>query len=153
MKKNQIEIDDIDKNIINELINNSKLSFREIAKKVKVSTATAMNRIKKLEKEEIIQKYITKIDYEKLNYDFEIIVEIRIAKGKTIDVQKKIAKDKNVYKVMDITGDFDAMVFARFLSRRAMDNFLKKIQTYNFVERTYTRIILNNVSDEELVIG
>jgi Lrp/AsnC family transcriptional regulator, regulator for asnA, asnC and gidA len=147
------KIDSVDKKIMNELITNSKLSYREVAKRVKVSTATAMNRIKRLEKEGIIEKYVTKINYDKLKYDFEIIVEMRIAKGKLFEIENKIAKNKNVYKVMDITGDFDAMIFAKFLSRRAMDGFLKKIQTYNFVERTRTRIVLNNVSDEELLIG
>jgi Lrp/AsnC family transcriptional regulator, regulator for asnA, asnC and gidA len=147
-----MKIDEIDKKILNELIINSKLSYRDIAKNVKVSTVTVMNRIKKLQKEKIIKKYVTIIDYEKLMYDFEIIVEMRISNGKLFEVEKKISSHPNVFKVIDITGDFDALVFARFTSRARMDTFIKKIQTHNFIERIKTRIILNNISNKEQLI-
>jgi Lrp/AsnC family transcriptional regulator, regulator for asnA, asnC and gidA len=147
-----MKIDEIDKKILNELIINSKLSYRDIAKNVKVSTVTVMNRIKKLKKEKIIKKHVTIIDYEKLKYDFEVLIEMRISNGKLIEIENKISSHSCVYKVIDITGDFDALVFARFTSRRRMDTFIKKIQTYKYIERIKTRIILNNICDKEQLI-
>jgi len=145
-----MKLDHVDKDIINSLIVDSKLSYRDIGKKVKVSVATAMNRVKRLEKEGIIKRYTTIIDYDKIGYDLEVMIEVRISKGKLFKVEKEIAHHPNVFGVYDLTGDFDATILARFKNRRQMDNFLKKIQTYDFVERTNTRIILNTIKEKQI---
>jgi DNA-binding Lrp family transcriptional regulator len=67
--------EETDKKILNILVDNSKLSLRQIAKKADISVATAMNHIKKLEKEKIIRKYTVKIDYEKIGYDIEVVLK------------------------------------------------------------------------------
>ena len=147
-----MQLEETDKKILNILIDNSRLSLRQIAKKADVSVATVMNHIKKLEKEKIIRKYTTELDYESIGYDVEVMVDIRISKGKLFEVEKKISTHPNVFAIYDTTGDFDASILARFKSRRKMDNFLKKIQTYDFVERTYTKIILNTMKEENIGI-
>jgi len=147
-----MELDEIDKKVLNALIENSKLSLREIAKKADVSVATAMHRVNNLEKEGIIKKYTTLVDYPKLGYDVEVLIEVRISKGKLFQVEKEIAHHPNVFAVYDLTGDFDAGILARFKNRRQMDTFLKKIQTYDFVERTNTRMILNTIKEKQVEV-
>lgn len=145
-----MDLDPKDKKILNILVENSRLSLRQIAKKAKVSVATVMHHVKKLEKDGIIKNYTAKLDYEKVGYDVEVIIEIRISKGKLFEVERKIAMHPNVFAVYDITGAFDAVVLARFPTRRQMDNFLKKLQTYDFVERTETKLILNTIKEENI---
>ena len=145
-----MEIDEKDRNIINVIISDSRLSYRQIAKKVGLSAVTVLNRIKKLEKEKIIKGYSTIIDYERLGYDVGVIIQIRISKGKLFDVEQKISVHPNVSIVYDHTGDFDATIVAKFKSRKFMDRFLKKIQTYDFVERTETKLILNTLKEEQI---
>lgn len=147
-----MRLEEKDKKILNILVENSRLSLRQIAKKANISVATVMHHIKKLEKERIIKNYTTKFDYEKVGYDVEVMIEIRISKGKLFEVERKIAMNPNVFAVYDITGAFDAVVLARFPTRRLMDNFLKKLQTYEFVERTETKLILNTIKEENIYV-
>lgn len=147
-----MELDQTDKSILNVLAENSRLSLRQIAEKVKVSVATVMHRLDKLEKEEIIRNYTSKIDYEKIGYDIEVLIEIRISKGRLLDVERKIATHPSVFAIYDVTGVFDAVILARFKNRRQMDNFLKKIQTYEFVERTETKLILKTIKEENIIV-
>ncbi len=147
-----MELRDADKKILNIVVENSRLSLRQIAKKADLSVATVMHHLKQLEKESVIKKYTAKIDYEKAGYDVEVIIEVRISKGKLFEVEKKIASHPNVFAVYDITGTFDAIILARFRTRRQMDNFLKKLQTYEFVERTETKLILNTIKNESIFI-
>ena len=137
-----MEISETDRKILGVMIANSRLSLRDIAKKIGVSVATVMHHVKSLEDAGIIKGYTAKIDYEKSGYDIEVIIEIRISKGKLIEVERKIATHPNVFAIYDITGTFDAVILARFKSTRQMDAFLKKIQSYEFVERTETKLIL-----------
>jgi len=46
------------------------------------------------------------------------------------------------------------MVYSLLLAppRKGMNNFLKKIQTYDFVERTNTRLILNTIKEKEIEV-
>ena len=145
-----MRIDELDKKIINILLEDSRLSYRQIAQKLKISTATVINRIHNLEKEGIIKKYTANIDYEKLGYDIPVIIELKITKGKLFEVEKKISKNPNVSFVYDTTGELDATLIARFKTRRAMDNFLKHIQAYDFIERTNTKLILNVIKEENM---
>lgn len=146
------KIDRLDKKILDLLLDDSRLSYRKIAGKLRVSTATIMNRINNLNKQGIIKKYCILMDYDKLGYDIEVIIELRISKGKLFEVEQRIATHPNVTAVYDITGDFDAVVIARFESRKEMDDFLKKIQKYDFVERTFTKFVLHTLKEEPLKI-
>src|SRR3989338_8605858 len=143
-------IEKIDRKILNVLMENSRLSMRQIAKKANVSAATVMHHIRKLERDKVIRGYTTKVDYEKIGYDVEVIIEIRISKGKSFEVERKIALHPNVFAVYDITGQFDVLVLARFKTRREMDKFIKILQTYDFVERTETKLILNTIKEENI---
>ena len=145
-----MKIDKTDEQIINELISNAKIPLRELASKLKVSFVTVMNRIKRLEKEGVIKGYNTKINYEKLNYGVHVLIEIRIAKGKLFELEKKIARNPGVYAVYDTTGEYDATILAKFKSTRTMDTFLKNIQTFDFVEKTNTKLVLNTIKEGQI---
>src|SRR3989338_10256738 len=147
-----MEIDSTDKKIVNIVLENSRLSLRQIAKKAKVSVVTVLNHMKRLEKEGLLKKYTAKIDYEKAGFDVEVLIEIRISKGKLFEVENKIAIHPNVFAVYDLTGSFDCLILARFQNRRQKDSFLKKIQTHEFVERTETKFILNTIKEENIGI-
>ena len=151
MEKSE-KIDELDKKILNLLLEDSRSSYRKISRILKVSPATIMNRINNLNKD-IIKKYSVLLDYEKIGYEIEVIIELRISKGELIEVEKKIATHPNVVAVYDITGDYDAVIIAKFKNRKTMDSFLKKIQSYDFVERTFTKFVLHTIKEEPLAIN
>jgi len=150
MKKER-KIDKIDTKILNILLKNSRLSYRKIARMLKVSTATIMNRVNNLNKK-VIKKYSVLLDYDEIGYEIEAIIELSISKGKLIEVEKRIAIHPNVFAVYDIMGDFDAVVIARFKNRKSLDSFIKKIQTYDFVEDTFTKFVLHTIKEEPLIV-
>jgi DNA-binding Lrp family transcriptional regulator len=142
-KGTYIDIDDKDKKILEVLMENSRLSFRAIAKKTSLSTATVINRIKRLKDDDIIKGYTTKIDFEKIGYDLLAMIQVKISRGKFEQVENKIASNQHVIGMFDVTGDFDALILARFKSRKTLDYFIKRIMTYENIERTSTRLVLN----------
>lgn len=143
-------MDHVDNEILAHLQSEGRDSYREIAKSLGLSPATVMKRVKDLEKNGVILGYSARIDYDKLGFDLHVIVDVRVAKGKLTQIEKKIAWDPNVLMVFDNTGSFDATVIARFKNRWGLDRFIKRLQTYDFVERTETKLILNTIKDEGL---
>ena len=140
-------LDATDTRILAVLMGNARLSYRQLGKHLKLSAATVMTRVKQLEQGGVIKGYAARLDYDKLSYDVMVLIEMRISRGKLLEVEKKIAAHPNVVAIYDHTGAFDALVVARFKSRKSMDQFLKKLQTYDFVERTETSLVLNTTKE------
>ena len=69
-------IDEIDKKILMYLIDNTRIPFTEIAKKMNVSAGTIHVRVKKLEDAGIIKGSTLVINYEKMGYRFVAYVGI-----------------------------------------------------------------------------
>ncbi|PIN85692.1 MAG: AsnC family transcriptional regulator [Candidatus Diapherotrites archaeon CG11_big_fil_rev_8_21_14_0_20_37_9] len=147
-----VPVDSVDFDLLRVIEKDAKLSLRKVAKKAGVSVATVMNRLHKLEKDGVIKNYSAVLDYEKLGYEFQAIIDVNVSKGMLFQVEKKIAAHPNVAAVYDITGHFDVMVIAYFKSRRSLDAFLKKVQGYEFVQKTETRIILNTIKEEQVKV-
>ena len=146
-------IDATDKKILQILQVNARLSFREVAKKAQVSVVTVMHRVKALQEQRIITSYTILCDEEKLGYDIQAVINLRISKGKLFEVERSIAILPEVFALYDLTGEFDALIIAKFKSRKNLDAFLKRIQRFDFVERTQTSLVLNTIKEKPLALS
>ena len=145
-------MDKLDHNIIFSLNANGRKSYRNIAKELKVSLSTISNRLKRLEEEGIIERYIPVINKEKTGYNLTAVINLKLTHGKLIEVQEKISKDNHVSAVYDITGDWDSLIVAHFSDRRDLNSFIKRVLSMDFVERSNTQLVLNIVKDEKRVM-
>lgn len=146
--RRKIELDETDVKILKLLLSNSRLSFREIARHLNLSVGTVISRIKSMEKERIVKWYAAIVDHEKLGYELTAVIEITVSKGKLLEVEKEVAKLKNVCAVYDITGLTDALIIAKFRRRQELSEFVKKILAMPFVERTNTHLVLTTVKED-----
>lgn len=146
-------MDDLDEKILEKLNENARKSYREIARELNVSLTTVANRIKKLEDEKVIERYIPVINQEKIGYDLTAIINVKISHGKLLEVQERISKDSHVSGVYDITGEWDSLIIARFKDRRDLNGFIKGVLSMANVEKTNTQLVLNIVKNEKRVLN
>ena len=140
-------IDELDLEILKILSEDGRRSHRSIAKDLNKSHLTIKKHIDELEGEDIIKGYSVNIDYEKLGYDFIALIELTISKGEMIKVQEQIGNEPNVFAVYDITGTYDAIILARFKTRQELNELVKKINSYEYIVRTNTHLVLNIVKE------
>ena len=143
-----MNLDKTDRAILQALLVDSRASQRELSRIVGVAQGTITNRLKKLESQNIIQGYSVVLDPESVGWSMTIMAGLRIAKGKMIDVQQKIAADPRVFSVYDVTGDWDSMVLARVRDRADLDNLTKTVFTLEGVTRSFTHVVLNTVKED-----
>jgi DNA-binding Lrp family transcriptional regulator len=146
-------MDDIDTKILEQLNENARKSYREIARKLDVSLTTVANRIKKMEGDHIIERYIPLINQEKVGYDLTAVINVKISHGKLLEIQQRISKDVHVSDVYDITGEWDSLIIAHFKDRRDLNSFIKGVLSIDNVEKTNTQIVLNIVKNEKRVMN
>jgi DNA-binding Lrp family transcriptional regulator len=144
----QLSIDKTDEKILRELLADSRLSHRQIARKLRLSVGTVSTRIKKLKSKGIIKYYTSILNHEKLGYELTTITEITVSKGKLLEMEKEIAKMPNVCAVYDVTGLTDAIIIAKFKSREGLSKFTKSLLALPFVERTNTHVVLTTVKED-----
>jgi DNA-binding Lrp family transcriptional regulator len=90
MKSRKIE--ELDRKILNVLNRNARMSFRRIAKELRISPTTLCDKVKKLEKSGVLKGYIPLIDTESVGYDLMAIISLRVKQEKDTEVQKAITK-------------------------------------------------------------
>jgi len=142
-----MSLDKIDEKILKNLMVDARLSARQMALKLGMSTVTILSRIKKLEKEKIIKGYTAIIDHEKLGYDLTAIIEI-IAKKDILNIEEKLSKIENVCGVYDITGNTDTVIVAKFKERNELSTFVKSLSAMPNVENTITHVVLNTAKED-----
>jgi len=141
------DLSDLDWDILKELSKDGRLSFRSLSETFDKSPVTIKRHIEFLEDEGIIKGYGITIDYEKLGYEIIAVIELTISKGKMLEVEEDIAKNPNVFGVYDITGEYDALITARFRTRNELSQLVKEVNSYEYVIRTNTHLILNIVKE------
>lgn len=144
----RVNIDDVDRKILNELMRDSRRSYRAIARRAGISVGTALNRIRRLEKNGVIKGYTAVLDHEKLGYQLTVLAEITVSKGKLLEMEQAIGKLPNTTAVYDITGMTDALVIAKFRSREELSKFTKSLLSMPFVDRTNTHVVLTTVKED-----
>ncbi len=141
-------MDETDTKILKRLLADARSSYRKIAFEIGVSPPTVLNRISRLEKDNIIKSYSAIVDHVKLGFDLTAVIEITAVKNKINDVEKHISKLPNVCAVYDITGLTDMVIVAKFRNRRELSDFVKRDLSLPYVDRTNTHIVLITVKED-----
>ena len=141
------DLDETDIDILKILTEDGRTSHRKISEVLEKSPVTIKKHADKLEKEGIISNYGASINYENLGYDIIAFIELTISKGKMIEVEEKIASFPNIFGVFDVTGTFDALLLGRFQTRSELSEMVKKINSFEFIVRTNTHLILNVIKN------
>jgi DNA-binding Lrp family transcriptional regulator len=141
-------VDPTDRRILSLLQQECRLSFSKVAEKTDVSVGTAYNRVKSLEARGLVKGYSLLLDSAKLGYTLTAVIFVQ-ADGKYLTAaEKEIAQGENVLAVYDVTGDFDAVVIAKFRDREELNGFIKKMASAPHVKRTVTSVSLNVVKED-----
>lgn len=154
-----INIDDKDKQILELLKANSKLTSQQISKKTSIPITTIHNRIKKLESEGVITKYSITLNRKKTGKNIAAFIFIKVEynqennqtgiQGKTFSQEslaKKISSLPEVEEVCILTGETDILVKAAFEDVESLNDFIvKKLRNLQGIANTRTAVILSEL--------
>ena len=142
------ELEELDTAILRILSERGRVSHRSMADELGKSHLTIKKHVDDLEKKEIITGYSANIDLEKLGYDIIALIELTISKGKMLEVEQEIAKNPHIFAIYDVTGEYDALIFARFKNRGDLSKMIKEeLHASPYVERTNTHMVLNVIKE------
>ena len=110
---NEIHLDAVDLDILRCLQENARLTTKELAAKVNLTTTPVFERLKRLEREGFIKKYIAVLDAEKLNMGFVVFCSVKLKQMSKDVAQAFISVIKDIPQVVEcynISGEYDYML-------------------------------------------
>tara|TARA_R110002072_G_scaffold48716_9_gene133185 strand:+ start:15126 stop:15602 length:477 start_codon:yes stop_codon:yes gene_type:complete len=139
----KFKLDNVDHQILDMLIDNSRVPFTDIAKKHNVSAGTIHVRVKKMEDAGIITGSSLTVDYTKLGYSFIAYVGIFLQKtSQTKFVLERLKTIPNVTVAHITTGKFNIFCKIRAQDTTHAKDIIYEIDDIEGVLRTETMISL-----------
>jgi Lrp/AsnC family leucine-responsive transcriptional regulator len=120
-------IDEIDCSILALLARNSRVSLKDLAAEIHLSSPSTSERLQRLEERGVIRAYTIDIEPRLLGHALQAIVRIRPLPGRLQVVQKLIAATPEIAECDKVTGDdcFIARLFVR--SMEHLDKVVDRI--------------------------
>jgi Lrp/AsnC family leucine-responsive transcriptional regulator len=141
----------IDKKILRELQLDGRISFTELARRVGLTTTPCLERVKRMEREGVIQGYTTLLDPASLQAALVVFVQIRLSRtSQNIFAKfKKAAMALNaVQECYLVSGNFDYLIKARVADMNAYRILLgDTLLTLPGVQESTSYVVMEEVKE------
>jgi Lrp/AsnC family leucine-responsive transcriptional regulator/Lrp/AsnC family transcriptional regulator len=140
------KLDDTDMLLLKLLGEDSKVTMKELAARVNLSPSPVFERVKRLETQGYIKKYIALIDAEKLNYGLMIFCNIKLKhhdKSVGHAFVTDIMRLDEVVECYNISGDFDFLlkVYAKDM-KHYQDFVFNKLGSVKSIGSTHSTFVM-----------
>lgn len=144
-------LDDIDLRLLRILGNNSSYTIKELATQVNLSPTPVLQRVKRLENNGYIKKYIALLNPEKFSQGFIVFCNIKLKRhDKKIGNQfvKDILNIDEVTECYNVSGDYDFIlkVFARDM-KHYQDFVFNKLGSVESIGSTHSTFVMAEIKN------
>ena len=138
------------KAIIQILSRKAGLSSRALSKMLKIPISTVHRRIKKLEREGIIEGYKAIVKFEKTAWPIGALLMVNLAEvipGKghipKKDILRSLSRFNEIEEIIEVQAAyFDLILKARFESLKNQSNFVEELRCIEGIEEILSAIII-----------
>lgn len=147
-----MKLDHIDKQILNLLQQNARITNVELASKIGISPPAMLERVKRLEKGNYIKKYLAVINPDKVGKNIIALISVWLSAHQLSSIDsftKQINKFDEVLECYHIAGEEDFILKIISSSIKDVEEFLlKKLTKIPGVSKVNTKFVLSTVKYE-----
>lgn len=140
-------LDATDQKILELLQANAKLTIKEIAKQLNLSTTPIFDRMKKLEHDKVIKRYVALVDPAKVGKTLFAFVHISLKEHARPEVEKfveQVIVFTEVLECYHVTGDADFVLKVALENIEAYNQFvLERLSVVTNIGKVETRFCLS----------
>ncbi|HEX9974513.1 MAG TPA: Lrp/AsnC family transcriptional regulator [bacterium] len=143
------KFDEIDKKILNILQERGRITNANLAAEVGLSPPPMLERVKKLEKNGVITRYVAQVDPKKVERATIVYVSLTIARHriKSFDhVNQELNNFLEVLEIYHISGEEDYLIKVVVKDIQDYEQFLlKKLATIPAISRIKSNVVLSTI--------
>ena len=122
-----MHLDAVDLRILTELQQDSSLSNVELARRVHLSPSPCLMRVRHLESEGVIQRYVALCDTKSLGLGLNVFISITLkeqSRKALAEFEQRIAEHDEVMECYLMTGDSDYLIRVALADIAALERFI-----------------------------
>lgn len=148
----QIKIDSVDRNIIKVLQQEGRIANKELSERIGLTTTPTLERVRRLEREGVIEGYAAKVNKESVGRGFVAFVKVTL-KVHQLNLLEEftsaIQKIPEILACYHTTGDGDFLLQVVARDTKDYEQLMRnKLTTLPDVERLHTSIVLNTIKEQ-----
>ncbi len=142
-------LDDTDLKILRAMQENCRLTTKELAQKIHLSSTPTFERLRRLERMGYIHKYVAVLDADKLERGFVVYCNLtlrQINTGIATEFQKAVQEWPEVSECYNVSGDCDFMLKVYVASMKQYQEFLfNKVGVLDYVSRIQSTFVMDTL--------
>jgi len=140
-------LDDIDLRILRLLEQDARISWRELGEAVHLSPTSAADRVRRMERDGIIDGYSVRVDPAALGRTVRAVIDVSLGAGVHMDeFEERLAQREEVAFAAYVTGTADYSVIVECRGAEGLDAFVRWLRSEAGVSRTETKMLLRIVA-------
>jgi len=144
-------MDSIDKKLLQLLQADTKKTTKELSLKLNLSVTAVYERIKKLEREGIIEKYVVLLNRNKINKGFVVFCHLKLlqhTKEFINQFEKEVVKLDEVLECFHVSGDYDYILKICVKDMEEYREFMvTKLTTLQHIGSTHSTFMIGEVKN------
>jgi Lrp/AsnC family leucine-responsive transcriptional regulator len=120
-------LDDLDRTIIGILVEDARISLKDLAYQVGLSSPSTAERLRRLEERKVIRSFTVDVDSVALGYNLTAIVRVRPLPGMLHIVEKLIQETPEITECDKVTGDDCFIGKLQFRTMAQLDSILDRL--------------------------
>jgi Lrp/AsnC family leucine-responsive transcriptional regulator len=146
-----MEFDSIDRKLISLLQKDSKVTTKQLSLELNLSVTAVYERIKKLERVGVIEKYVAVINKEKIDKSFVVFCHIKLVQHSNKYITKfeaDVIQLEEVLECYNVSGEYDYILKVVVRNMRAYRNFINlKLTTLDHIGSTHSIFIISELKN------
>ncbi len=139
-------LDQIDRDIIELLRVNGRLSFRELGDQVFLSANTVADRVRKLLADGTIQGFTARVNLNALNLSVRALIDVKmLPQTPAREFESALRTIPGVVEALLLTGSFDYQLRVACQDQASLVRLIESLRMIG-VQDTHSRVILNEVA-------
>ena len=140
-------LDHIDREILRELRRDARISWRELGESVHLSPTSAADRVRRMERDGVIEGYTVRVDPEALGRSVRAVIDVSLGAGVQVDdFEARLADRDEVSFAAYVTGTADYAIVVECRGAEGLDTFVRWLRAEAGVSRTETKMLLRIVA-------
>ncbi|WP_282786649.1 Lrp/AsnC family transcriptional regulator [Flavobacterium croceum] len=149
-------MDIIDKKLITLLQQNSKRTTKDLSNKLNLSVTAVYERIKKLEREQVISNYVAIVDKKKIDKNFVVFCHVKLTqhiKDTISSFEKEVVKLIEVLECYHVSGDYDYILKIHVKDMEEYREFMiTKLTTLQHIGSTHSTFMIGEVKNSTVFV-
>ncbi len=144
-----IKIDAKDRELLVLLQEDSKWTTKEYANRLGLSTTAVYERIKRLEKNGVITRYVALVDKNKVNKAFMVLCHVKLIQHRkeyVLQFEREVVQLEEVSECHHISGDYDYILKVNVSDMETYREFMvTKLTAIKNIGSTQSSFVINEV--------